>query len=297
MNDIVLYCKSYRQDVLRARRLAESIARYNREQLPFYLSVPAADRALFAECLSGLALELIADEQIVVSNPALDAEKLRALPGGLAQQVIKSEFWRLGLAPAYLCIDSDCEFIRPFGRADLLAPEGHPYTVMHEGKELLQFALNHGLDKVYGYFHEERARIMAIFGRRGRPYDFGPLPALWSAEVWRALDEQFLRPQGQTFLDAILRFPSEMQWYGEAMLKFRPFPLLPIEPLFKVYHYEPQYREAQRLGETTERLARNFLGVCYQSNWDKGLDLEPKRRSPASRAARWIRRNLFGRTT
>jgi hypothetical protein len=295
MNDVALFCKSYRQDVLRARRLAASVERHNSEGLRFCVSVPRTDLPLFRDHLSGLPVEIICDEEIIAASPRIDPARMKELPGGQAQQVVKSEFWRLNIAATYLCLDSDCEFIRPFGRSDLVSPEGHPYTVMHEAKELLQFALNHGMDKIYGYFHQERQQIMSIFGRSGRPYDFGPLPAIWSAEVWRALDEQFLAPKGMSFLDAIVQFPSEMQWYGEAMLKYRPFPLLPVEPLFKVYHYEPQFLEAQRLGETPERLAKNFLGVCYQSNWEKGLDLEHKRRSAASRAARWVRRNVFKR--
>jgi hypothetical protein len=295
MLPFVLYCKSYRQDVLRVRKLATSVQRFNAQQLPFYVSVPGADLALFREHLSELHVELIPDSEIVAANPSLDPGKLDALPGITSQQIVKSEFWRLNVSESYLCIDSDCEFVRPFGAEDFLTPDGYPYTIMHEAKELLQFALNHRLEKVYDYFHREHSQIMGIFERRGRAYEFGPPPLIWSRAVWQALDERFLKPRGMNFYDAVMMFPAEIQWYGEAMLKYLPYPLMPIEPLFKFYHYEPQYIEGQRLGESHERLAKNFLGVCYQSNWDKDRDLEQKKRSPASRAARWVRRNIFKR--
>lgn len=41
METLVLYCKSYKNDVLRARELAESVQKYNTDHLPFYISVPA----------------------------------------------------------------------------------------------------------------------------------------------------------------------------------------------------------------------------------------------------------------
>lgn len=280
MESIALYCKSYRQDVRRAEVLVRSAAQFNRERLPFYMSVPAADLPLFRERLAGLPVELLDDRAILAANPALDASKIQALPGGLAQQIIKAEFWRLALAQNYLCLDSDCKFLRDFGRADFLAPDDHPYTVMTEGKELLQFAACHGLPKVPLHYREERHRIMATFGRAGRIYDFGPLPLVWSAAVWSALDAHFFVPKKMTVCDAIELLPTESLWYGEALLKYLPIAVWPIEPLFRCYHYREQYETARSQGETEDTIAQNYLGVVYQSNWHRGLDYEK----------RWVRR-------
>jgi hypothetical protein len=297
MTAVVLYCKSYRNDVLRARSLAESIQAFNKEQLPFLVSAPSLDIPLFREHLSGCQAELISDEEILRANPRLDSGKILALPGGISQQIVKSEFWRLASSDTYLCIDSDCLFIRPFGISDFLAPEGYPYTVMHEAKELLQFAVNNNLEQIYDSFHSEHAILMAMFERKGRAFDFGPPPMIWSAQVWKALDEHFLKPRAMNFCDAIMTFPAEIQWYGEAMLKFRPFPLMPIEPLFKFYHYENQYLLGCQSGDSIERLAKNFLGVCYQSNWNKGVDFSANRKSFPSRVWRLFRRKVLGRRT
>jgi hypothetical protein len=295
MKTIVLYCKSYRNDVLRVQRLARSIQQYNQEQIPFYVSVPVADFALFEKELAGLPVGLIKDEDIIRANPSLDQAKLDALPGGYSQQIVKSEFWRLGISDSYLCIDSDCLFIRPFTQSDFITPEGYPYTVMHQAKELLQFCANHGMEKVSDNFHKERQQIMEIFGRKGHHFDFGPPPMLWSGKVWAALDEQFLKPKNMNFYDAIMLFPGEIQWYGEAMLKFRPFPIMPVEPYFKFYYYEKHFIVGKQQGETIERLARDYMGVCYQSNWERNFDFDKK--PLLSRLARWIRRNIFRRYT
>jgi hypothetical protein len=295
MHSIALYCKSYRNDVLRARNLAESIQEFNREQFPFFLSVPSADLPLFREQLAGYPIEFASDEEIIHANPRFDLDKILALPGGISQQIVKSEFWRLGLCDTYLCIDSDCQFIRSFGKSDFFAPEGYPYTVMHEAKELLQFAVNSNLEKIYELFHREHTQLMEIFDRKGRPFDFGPPPMIWSSRVWKSLDEQFLEPRGMNFCDAILMFPAEIQWYGEAMLKFRPFPLMPVEPLFKFYHYEHQYVLGRQTGDSIERLAKNFLGVCYQSNWNRGVDFSARPKPILSRVWRAFRQKALGR--
>jgi len=117
---ITLYCKSYRKDLKRVVRLTESIARFNVEQIPFYLSVPGTDLALFREHLTNQSVEIIDDDLILSHNVSIDKQKLHSLPGSISQQIVKSEFWRLGIADTYLCLDSDAVFIRPFSRDEFL---------------------------------------------------------------------------------------------------------------------------------------------------------------------------------
>jgi hypothetical protein len=284
-HDLVLFCKSYRQDLRRAVQLCRSVHEFNRDSIPFYLSVPAEDLGSFAESLKGVDVGLIADAEVVRKNPRIDVDRFAKLPGGKAQQVVKAEFWRYGAAGNYLCLDSDSYFLRDFRRADFVSPDGHPYTVMHEAKELLHFAALSGMARVARDRERECAEIMGIFGRNGRCFEFGPTPVIWSGRVWRDLDEKFLMPKGLNIIDAIDLHPGELRWYGEVLLAFKSIPLLPIEPIFRCYHYEEQYYLYKRIGENDTAVARNYLGVCMQSNWDKKLDLTRKFRFSKFRRA------------
>ena len=290
--DLVLFCKSYRQDLLRAVQLCRSVHEFNRDSIPFYLSVPAEDLDVFAEPLKGVGVTLIADVEVVRKNPRIDVDLFAKLPGGKAQQIVKAEFWRYGAAENYLCLDSDSYFLRDFHRADFMSPDGHPYTVMHEAKELLHFAVLSGMARIARDRQRECAEIMGIFGRNGRCFEFGPTPAMWSGRVWRDLDEKFLMPKGLSIIDAIDLHPGELRWYGEALLAFKSIPLLPIEPIFRCYHYEEQYYMYRKIGENEAAVAGNYLGVCMQSNWNK--DLNSMKIFKFSKLRRRIKRAITG---
>lgn len=290
--DLVLFCKSYRQDLRRAVQLCRSVKEFNRDSIPFYLSVPVEDRDAFAESVEGLGVSLIADAEVVAKNPRIALDRFAKLPGGKAQQIVKAEFWRYGAFGNYLCLDSDSYFLRDFRRTDFIAPDGNPYTVMHEAKELLHFAALSGMSRIARDRQKECAEIMGIFGRAGRCFDFGPTPVIWSGRVWRDLDEKFLLPKGLNIIDAIDLHPGELRWYGEALLAFKSIPLLPIEPIFRCYHYEEQYYLYRKIGENETAVARNYLGVCMQSNWDKQLDLV--KRFKFSTLRRRIKRAITG---
>jgi hypothetical protein len=295
MKDIVLYCKSYNRDVLRAAKLVESIRQHNSSNLPFYLSCPSTDLALFKEIIGSDGVTFLTDEEIIAANTAIDIDAFNALPGVLSQQIVKSEFWRLNICENYLCLDSDSYFIRNFSKNDLLTPSGIPYTVMNESLELRLFGALHHHEKVARNIDTDCQAIMSIFRRTGRHYDFGPLPVVWSRRVWSDLARKFLEPKGMSFLDAIVLFPSEMRWYGEALLHLRSIELWPVETLFRCYHYEDQYTKARKSGESDEVLRNVYLGVCVQSNWNKGLDYGVSKKSVLSKFVRSLKRHLMRR--
>lgn len=293
MADFAFVCKSYHGDVARARRLLDSLVENNPQQIPVAVIVPKDDLALFREALSGRRHELVCDDDVVSCHPQA-AEKLlldryRATPGYRAQQVIKAEAWRLLGCSAYLCMDSDTVFLRPAHRSDFLTPAGHPYTLLHQSRELLQLAVNRGHSKVAEAFRAESQRLKALFGREGPDYDFGPQPLIWSARVWSDLHDKFLAPRGWTLWDAIDHVPTEIRWYGEALLAYRSIPIDPIEPLFRVYHHEWQWLVQRRLGESAATLPSQFIGAVYQSNWEYELDL-PGTRSALSLLSRRLKR-------
>ena len=293
MKDLVLYCKSYSKDFLRLKRLLGSIQKFNVDRIPFYISTPIADKHLLQEILGADGYIWIADEDIVAANPKASFEKYKAMSGGLSQQIVKSEFWRLGLAENYLCLDSDSLFIRNFQKSDFLSSDGIPYTVLHQNKELFQIASNRGQDKVERDLRLEAERVKTLFGRSGPNFYCAPAPFIWSAKVWKSLDTEFLQPQGISLWELITPEHPETLIYGEALLKFHAIPLIAIEPLFRIYHYDWQYFLMKRLGETEAKVAKHYLGIIYQSAWESELNYGGSQKSLPSRLLKRIKR--FGR--
>ena len=292
MKPLALYCKSYSTDLRRVVRLAQSIRQFNVERLPFYVSVPQAELPLFRKHLGGLDVELMADEDILRASPRIDAAQVAGMQGSVSQQVVKSEFWRLNLSTAYVCLDSDAMFIRPFGQAEFMTPDGTPYTMLDEAHELLEDALRQKRQRVVDAFQREADLVQQLFGRLGRRYSFGPFPLVWHRDVWQSLDERYLQPRGMSLADAIAKAPIESRWYGEALLAYQAVPLLPCQALFKVYHYAWQFDKDRRRGVGAEQLARFYCGVIYQSAWERDLDWPREGGSWLSHTGRHLRRRL-----
>jgi hypothetical protein len=292
MKPFVLYCKSYSVDVKRVARLAETIQKFNVDRLPFYVSAPEKDIPLFREYLANSDVELIADESIIESNPNMDPIRLATLPGKLSQQIIKSEFWRLGLCKAYLCLDSDCAFIRPFQTAEFITSDGTPYTIIDEGRDILFPALSQRKQQIQENFLRESKAVQHEFGRVGKVYNFGPNSPVWDRRVWQSLDEEMLKPKKLSLLDLIVKTPVEMRWYGEALLRYHAIELLPSQPFMKMYHYAWQLKKDQRDGIGIEQLSNLYCGVVYQSAWEREMDWPREGGNWPSRLARRLRRRL-----
>ena len=293
MKDFVLYCKSYSKDFLRLSLLLRSIEQYNLEKIPFYISTPSSEKSFLEEILRTKGYTWLADEDIVLANPKADLNQYRAMPGGLSQQIIKAEFWRLGLAANYLCLDSDSKFIHNFCYSDFITDDKVPYTVLHQNKELFQMADNRGHLQVERDLKIEAERVRTIFGRLGPNFYGAPSPFNWSTKVWKSLEEEYLQPKEISIWNLITpEFPESLV-YCETLLKYHAIPVIAIEPLFRAYHYDWQYFLMKRLGETEERMARHYLGVIYQSAWDIDNQIGPSNKSMPSRLLRRIKR--FGR--
>ena len=255
MNKIVLYCKSYGPDVHRAKDLLESINKYNSDNIPFYISVPAADIDLFKRELGESNYTLLKDEDIDSSNE-----------GWKGQQIVKSQFWKLGLCENYVCIDSDCIFIKDFKVSDFMFDNETPYTVCHEYKSFFEFMQKYPLNfDPYESFAKERKQIMELFGREGAIYDFGPGPTIWSAKVWKSLEDNYISTNNLKFSDLIEANGSEFTWYGEWLLHSQAIRLIPKGPLFKNYHYPHQFEYDKYTNYTTDKISKLYLGIGLQS--------------------------------
>jgi hypothetical protein len=258
MENLVLYCKTFHRDIELVKRLVDSINQFNVDAIKTYISVPKRDLKLFlAANLENV--NLIEDELVYEGH----------VKGWLQQQIVKSSFYKLNIATNWVCIDSDAFFIKPFYISDFIYKDDIPYTIIHEQKELFSWTANNfnllGFDPKES-FTEDRKKIMNVFERNGRIYDFGPAPTIWSSKVWLDLENQYMIPNNLTLQQLIEYCPSEFTWYGETLLRFNTIPLYPAEPLFKVFHYKQQIDEFSRLNLSVEALSKNYLGIILQSN-------------------------------
>ncbi|WP_435523776.1 hypothetical protein, partial [Chryseobacterium indoltheticum] len=116
-----------------------------------------------------------------------------------------------------------------------------------ESKPFLETMENIGLDSESIFFKEALRATRPLFGNKGKEWDYGPSPYLWSCKVWEHFVEVYLKNENKTFLDFFREIdkvtpPSECVIYGEYLLKTKLIDLYPIEGFFKVYHYEKQYQ-------------------------------------------------------
>lgn len=262
MNELIIYCKSFARDVQRAGILLDTVRTFNKDNIPFYISVPSEDVLLFKNTIGTEGYTLITDEEVC---------RERYAQSWVTQQTIKSSFWKLGLCHNYVMTDSDSYFIRPFYLRDFIYDEiNHtPYTVIHEQKDLFSWTAKNvnvlGFDPQLS-FVECRTPIQQLFDRKGRLYDFGPGPVIWSSATWASLEEKYLKPNGIKFSDLINSVQSEFTWYGEWLLTDKTIPIMPIEPPFKFFHYLQEYQEYKQLGYRIEHWAKNYWGVVMQSS-------------------------------
>lgn len=263
MDKIVLYTKTYSGDIERVKNLIESVKKYNKDNIPHYISFPKNEFSLFNKFIGTDYVKFIFDEDISDIT----------MQNWYTQQIIKSSFWKLGVCENYVMIDSDSYFIKDFYISDFMYNENTPYTVMHEQKDLFEWSSRYneylGFNPMGG-FQNDRKKVMDFFQRSGRYYDFGPGPTIWSTKVWKELD-LFLDSRGMNFESAIKMVASEFSWYGEFLLKHRPIDIIPIEPIFKFFHFKPQYDYYKQLGYTEEMFLQNYLGFVMQSNWKAPL--------------------------
>ena len=259
MNKIVLYCKSYNKDVYLAKRLLDSIIKYNTDNIPFFISVPSTDVKLFKDVLGTTGYYLIKDEEIDVEGG-----------GWIGQQIVKSQFWKMNLCENYVCIDSDCFFIKSFTKNDFMFDDTTPYTICHEYKSFFEM-----LDKLnplpfdpYDSFIDDRLKIMDFFDRSGVIYDFGPGPTIWSSKVWKSMHTKYIEPNDLTFTDLIKANSSEFTWYGEWLLYDETIRLLPRGPIFKNYHYPHMYDFDKKMEYDVEKISKLYLGIGLQSIYE-----------------------------
>ncbi|MBU6338597.1 MAG: hypothetical protein KGQ36_01295 [Rickettsiales bacterium] len=255
MYKVVIYCKSYKNDLERIKILNESVKKYNVDKIPFYVSCPKLDFDFFKNELDGI--NLISDEEIMGE----DFEQ-----SWYTQQLVKLNFYKTGIAENYVIVDSDSYFIRNFHYSDFIDEKGDPFFVCFEDKLFFEFLVRRNLSFVIDDTKSAFSKISSFFNRDSKIlYTFGS-PCIWSSKVLESLEKEISK-EGRDFKEIINLSPFEMNCYGEFLLSRLEFNFTAIGPLAKVYHYQIFYDEEKLLGQSEKALSENYMMVIMQNKW------------------------------
>jgi len=260
MEKIVLLIKSYRNHYDWTVQLIESIDKHNKDNIKVYIAVPAGDYEIF----SNLGHTVITDEEIIGSE--ID-KSWNSWPGHTKQQLVKLMFGETELCENYFWIDADSYFIRDFYINDFMYTDDIPYTTIHENKDLFSWVAETNIDmlkNIRSAYESDRRRVMSIFGREGKIYDW-TCPNLWSIKVLNHMKDHYMQPNNLTYSDLLNFVSGELVWYGEYQLKTQVIPTIPAESWFKPFHYKAQMDACKQRGNTEETLAMNYIGIVMPS--------------------------------
>ena len=250
MTPLVLFCKSYSKDLPNLKLLVESVEKYNRDQIPLYISVPRSELTLFWEEFKPNPTALfIADEDICDELTTKEDTINTMSVGWINQQLVKLMFWRTGIAENYFCVDSEAYFIRPFYARDFMYDEHTPYTTLIEDNELkvdpdyyqAWWPMREAVlrDIMFKIELDEQVMLTA-HGNLTMNY-----------RVLKSLEQEFMTPRGWTYQDLLRDNYFEFSWYNFWLQKTKVIPIHAREPVIKIFHQEGQFVE-YKLREITE---------------------------------------------
>lgn len=273
MSKIAIYTKTYHIDFPRVKILKESIDKHNVDNIPYYISCPSAEKQLLVDTIGVEGYTFISDEDINPPNPRLT--------GWMQQTPIKLRAYEQIKYPNLLLVDSDAFFIRDFYESDFIAYDDIPYSIIHENKHHWEYdKMLEGrefLNPDREYVKSQLAHRKIFGGKHKRIYDYGPNPHLFSSKVLDHFKMNVLEPNGlnfETFYFYMKQLypnlhPRESFIYSEYLHTHKPIDIIPIGPLFKVYHGLKALDFDKKIGVfNIENLKSNYLGILTQSKID-----------------------------
>ena len=255
MHNLILYCKSYRGDFQRLVNLSLSIKEFNKDNIPFYISVPESDLELAKESIPYYT-EIITDEGYTPLNE-----------GWRGQQYTKAYFYKTKISRFYVSIDSDSYFFKDFYTSDFLVNDKVPYLVMSDGTSFYEWWDRFA--NLFPFDARETNRLEALsikehLGSGGKIWDFSPSPFIWDTQVWEWLDTNY------GIHKLFEKHCNELKWYGEGAIVMGA-DFFPTSPLFACMHYPQQYQFYKQLGWEEIHFKNQYLGMVMQSNWGAPL--------------------------
>lgn len=113
-------------------------------------------------------------------------------------------------------------------------------------------------------------KFRGLFNNKGPFYAFGgSTPIIWSCKVLESFYLDYLLPQKKTLYEMLYDYPCETQLYGEYLHYSKVIPVKGISHMFKSYYHADDFYISQMMGEYEYSLAKEYFGICYQSNWAK----------------------------
>ena len=261
-----MLCKSYSGDFEYAQRMVKSFHQFNSDSIQLFVVVPETDLELFAP-LSGDFVTLISEQ--LLADHLVDHEVHSMRPGYINQEIVKLSFWELALARNYFCVDSDAEFILPFGVSDFMFDSETPYSVLIQDLEL---SVEPEYYNQYWISREAELRSIAeLVGVDSRVVLTCHGHTVFSYRVLQSFVNDFLTPRDWTYSDALEFSPYEFTWYNMWLQKSGVIGIHPREPWIKVFHNQSQHMEYLLRGIELSHIARGYLGVVVNSNYSRGL--------------------------
>jgi hypothetical protein len=283
MTELALLIKSYSPDFEYAKRLMNSINAHNKDSLPVFLVAPASDVSTF-QVMAGANAEVLSEE--LFASHLVHEETAGFSPGYINQEIVKLSFWELGLCDNYFCVDSDAVFIRDFTRADFMARPGVPFTFLTEDRALhvepgyyADTWINRmkSLQKIRAEIDYQGRWLLTVHGH-----------AVFSATVLKSFVNDFLRPRGWDYKDALAISPYEPTWYNTWLLHTGVIEIVPREPIVKTFHNSIQHLDYLLREVTTEDLARGYVAAVVNSNYSRGDGVLSLTTSPTQLLASYI---------
>lgn len=262
-SNFVFFCKTYNKDIERFKVFLKSFNEFNKDNIKLYVSMPELDYNLFKQFESENVI-LITDESygknyFVNQNDGLSV-------GYINQEICKLSFFETSLAQNYLCVDSDCQFIRDFYTDDFMADDNTPYTVLVQDKDLL-------VEKHYQSYGDTREqfieKIYKTVGLEDRRYRTCHGMQVLNSKVLKSLKEDFMKKNNYSYYDLLKIAPFEFTWYNAWFQKCGLVKEMAVEPFFKTFHMRIDYVFSRLKLLKIRDLKRRYVGIVLNGNWKK----------------------------
>jgi hypothetical protein len=278
MTDFGFLLKSYGADFGSVKKLVSSFHDFNVECLPMHIVVPKSDVQLF-ETFSSASITIVNEESVDVQFAVKPVNGIR--PGYINQEIVKLAYHLTNSFDNYLCLDSDAVFVRPFSKSDFMAPDGNPYTVLVEDRDLQTDA---------DYFREHWTGRQLALDRIRTHLGIKPNVTLLTCHGFQILNSKVLRGleaelfgknNVENYLDLLAISPYEFSWYNFFIQSRSVIPLHIREPYFRVLHTGKQFALSKFARKSKADWARGYLGVVLNSNFQVGIETRKGLETPS----------------